>query len=147
MVDRSWRPSPTASNHRHMEKFMAVVGDTPHANLSNIRIAIDGKLRQHCNAMFTTSAETAPVFHMDGPLTVGVLEAIMPFELERQEAPRDLTVVVGTPGFGGEQPGCFSYVMYDAFPEEPRPVAHVEFPAQKPGAYLPARPFELPGKC
>ena len=97
--------------------------------------------------MFTTSAGTAPVFHMDGPLTVGLLETIMPFAFERGEQPDDMTVVVGTPGFGGDQAGCFSYIMYDELPGEARPVVHVEFPAREPGAFLPARPFELPGKC
>jgi len=147
LLNPNWRPRADAGNRRRMERFMKAAGKIPHANISSIYITIDGKRTQFCNAMFTTSAATAPIFHMDGPLTIGLLETIIPRMLERGEKPEDLKLSVGTPGFGTTQAGCFSYVMYDKFPEKARPVIEVRFPKPDGNGYLPPTRLDMKGKC
>jgi hypothetical protein len=116
-------------------------------NLSSIRIGIDGKRRQFGHGMFRTTPAEAPVFHIDGPLTLGLVESILPTVLERGEGPRDVSLAVGTPGYSADQAGCFSYLMYDVIPPDERPVVDVEFPAKEPGKYLPPRRVTIDGKC
>lgn len=146
LVDPSWRPAPDASNRTEMERFMEVVGRTPRANLSSIHVTIGGARKQFSNAMFTTTAAKAPIFHMDGPLTLGVLETIQAHELGRRKDLEEIDIAVGTPGDGGDQPGCFSYVMYDEFPKDARPVLEIEFPIAD-GKRLPPKRYVLDGKC
>ena len=126
---------------------MGLVSRTPDANLSSVTLTIAGKRQCICFAMFTTTPEKAPVFRADAPLSVGVFETIMPFRLERGENPEPLRVTIGTPGHGGDQPGCFSQVHYDEFPKTARPIAVVEFPSRVRGKRLPPREYELAGKC
>jgi hypothetical protein len=147
LVNPSWRPASTAGNRDHMERFMAIAGTIPHVNLSTIHVTIDGKWKQFGHAMFRTSPAEAPIFHLDAPLTLGVVEAIMPTTLGRGEAPRDLTLAVGNTGHSPDHPGCFSYLMYDVLPDAARPVVDVEFPGKEPGTYLPSVRLTLDGKC
>jgi hypothetical protein len=146
MVNPSWRPAPTASNRERMEDFMAVAGRIPHVNLSSIRVTIDGKRQQFGHAMFRTSPAEAPVFHLDAPLTLGLVESIVPTVLKRGQE-LDLTLAAGTPGFSADHSGCFSYLMYAELPADARPVAVVEFPAANPGEYLPPVRITLDDKC
>jgi hypothetical protein len=146
VLNPSWRPSPTAGNRAYMDRFMDGVAKTPGANISNIEVTIGGTRTQFCNAMFATSAEKAPVFHMDAPLTVGVLETIVPHVLGRTPDLERVQVAVGTPGSGGDQPGCFSYLMYQCLPEAARPVLEIEFPLAD-GKRSPATRFPLDEKC
>ena len=145
-VNPSWRPDPGASNRIEMERFMEVVGRTPRANLSSIHVTIAGARNQFSNAMFTTTSAKAPIFHMDGPLTLGVLETIRAHELGRRKDLEEINIAVGTPGDGGDQPGCFSYVMYEEFPKDARPVLEIEFPIAD-GKRLPPKRYVLDGKC
>ncbi len=147
LLDPKWRPDPKASNRDHMERFMAAAATIPHVNLSSIHVRIDGKRQQFGHAMFRTSPEEAPVFHIDGPLTLGLVESILPTTLERGEKPEDILLAVGTPGYSRDHAGCFSYLMYDVLPESARPVANVEFPSKEPRKYLPSQRFTLDGKC
>jgi hypothetical protein len=146
LLNPEWRPEKSATNFVEMERFMGVVGKTPHANVSNIYVTIGGSRTQFCNAMFTTKPAAAPIFHMDAPLTIGVLETIVPHELGRRPGLKWIQVAVGTPGFGGDQPGCFSYIMYADFPSKERPVLEIEFLAAD-GKRLPPQRFTLDGKC
>ena len=125
LVNSHWRPSPKASNRLHMERFMKLVRETAHPNLSNIYLTIDKKRTQFCNTLFSMKPEQAPILHMDGPLTLGVVEAFMPF---RFGADDDLAVAVGTPGIGS---GAFSYIYYDEIPKDARPFAVVTLPNGK----------------
>ena len=143
LVNPSWRPAKTASNRQRMEAFMAVVRKTPHANLTSIYLTIDGKRTQLCSTMFGVTPETAPVLHMDGPLTLGLVESFAGFRFWRG-AEQKLTVAVGTRGHG---PATFSYAMYAELPEEARPVLEIEFPGAEPGTYLPKRMIELTQRC
>jgi hypothetical protein len=147
LLNPSWRPAATAGNREHMERFMEGVGKIPHVNLSSIHVMIDGKLHQFGHAMFRTSPDAAPVFHADAPLTLGLVESILPTVLRRGEKPDDLVLAAGTPGFSGDHSGCFSYLMYDTIPAEARPVIEVEFPSTEPGKYLKPQRFTLDGKC
>lgn len=145
-LNTAWRPAAEAGNRAEMERFMAVAATTPDVNLSTIEVGIAGSNTQFCDAMFTTSAATAPVFHMDSPLTVGVITAIAPHVLGRVPGLETLHVAVGASGFGGAQAGCFSYLMYKDLPAAARPVAEIEFPAAG-GKRMPSQRFELVGKC
>jgi hypothetical protein len=146
-LNPSWRPDLTASNRKHMERFMAAACKIPDVNSASIYVTIDGKRRQFGHGMFRTSREQAPVFHIDGSLTLGALETIVPDRLERGAQPSDLKVAVGTIGYSPDHPGCLSCLMYDQLPPDARPVVDVEFPAAKPGEFLPAQRFTLDGKC
>jgi hypothetical protein len=128
-----------------MERFMETARRTPHPNLSGIRIKIAGTRWQACNAMFATSAAKAPILHMDGPLTLGVL-GILSRRLERGEKLDDVRLTVGTPGFSDTQAGCFSYLLYKEFPKSARPVLEARFPSGKEGEYRPPQRFVMTGK-
>jgi len=142
LVNPAWRPEASASNRKSVERYMAVARKTAHANSSFLWLTIDGKRRQVGSAMFTTSPGDAPVFHLDGPLTLGVIEPLVPATLERGPDAEDLSLFVGTPGLG-----CFLVIGYDELPEAARPQVEVEFPAKKPGEYLAPVRFTLDGKC
>lgn len=120
LVNKSWKPKPDASNRLHMERFMKFIRAVEYPNLSGIQINIDGKRTQFCNTLFSTKPATAPILHMDGPLTLGIVQSLMPFAFGGHD---DLAVAVGTPGFGG--PGTFSYIYYDEIKEDARPFAIV----------------------
>jgi hypothetical protein len=145
-LNTAWRPAADAGNRTEMERVMAVVATTPDVNITTIEVGVPGSATQFCNAMFSTSAATAPVFRMDASLTVGVVEWIAPRVLGRTPHDETLQVAVGAKGLGGAQAGCFSYLMYKGLPADARPVADVEFPAAD-GKRLPSRRFELRDKC
>jgi hypothetical protein len=142
LVNPAWRPEPTASNRKFMERYMSAAAKTPDANSSFIWLKVDGKRLQVGSGMFARSPEAAPVIHVDGPLTLGVIEPLVPAMLERGPHPADFRLFVGTPGLG-----CFATIGYDELPPEARPQVEVEFPAKEPGKYLPSRRFTLDGKC
>ncbi len=112
----------------------AVRGGT-HPNQTRIELKIGGKRRQFCLVRFATTASEAPIAHMDGPLTLGIVSALMEFQFGFGQP---LSIAVGTPDFGT---AAFSYVSYDELPEEARPFAIVTFPGLKP------RRYDLKGKC
>jgi hypothetical protein len=144
-LDRTWTPAPVASNRRKMRAFMQAAAEIPHAQLSHVSVRIDGRItQQSLNATFGTSPLDAPVFHMDGPLTLGVVEAMVPHELWLERDEQELKLAVGTPGEG---PGSFSFVRYDSLPAGAKPVVELEFPAKTPGERLPATRVEIPDRC
>ena len=145
-LSSTWRPAGDARNHVYLNRFMDAAARTPHANLSNIHVTIGGSRTQFCNAMFSTAAATAPVFQMDAPLTVGVIEQLTPHVFDRSPGLERIQVAVGTPGWGGDQPGCFSYLMYEGLPDAARPVLEIEFPGAD-GKLLPSRRYPLDEKC
>jgi len=147
LLDPEWRPRRNVPNRAYLEQFMGLVSRTPDANMSTVTLTIAKRRRCICLAMFTTTPETAPVFRADAPLSVGVVETILPFRFERGEKPEPLRVTVGTPGHGGEQPGCFSQVGFGEFPKDARPIAVVEFPSRVRGKRLAPREYKLERKC
>jgi hypothetical protein len=145
LLDKSWTPAPVASNRRRMRAFMQAAAEMPHPQLSHVGVTIDGRITQRSlNTTFGTSPLNAPVFHMDGPLTVGVVEAMVPHELWLEREEQVLKFALGTPGEGC---GSFSYVQYDALPAGAKPVVEIEFPAKAPGERLPPMRVEIPDRC
>lgn len=143
-IKTNWRPSPTASNKERTRAFMEEARRTPHPNLAGIHLTIGGKRQVLSNTLFTTSPETAPILHMDAPLTVGLVESFNAFRFWRGEANPKLTVAIGTPGLGRS---TFSYVVYDEFDDKARPVVEIEFPAKEPGRFLAPQRHKLMEKC
>lgn len=145
LVNPQWSPAAVAGNRRQMRAFMRAVRETPHAQLSNVSVMIDRtREQQSLNTTFGTSPETAPIFHMDAPLTLGLVEAWAPYELWRERDEQRLAVAVGTPGVG---PGSFSFLRYAELPADLQPSVEITFPAAPGAAPLAPRRFELPGRC
>ncbi len=114
---------------------MKAIRSGTHPNWTKVELKIGGKRRQFCSIRFTTVASTAPIVHMDGPLTLGIVCSLMDFQFGLGS---QLKVAVGTPGLGT---GTFSYMRYDELPKEARPFAIVTFPGLSPKRY------DIKGKC
>jgi hypothetical protein len=144
--DSKWRPAATASNAAEMTKFIEAYAKAPGANWTAVHVGV-GARTWTCDAMWGTSKVAAPVFRMDTrSFTLGVIESLVPHVLSRRPELELLEVGVGAPGFGGAQPGCFSWVDCHEFGNFARPVADIEFPAGD-GTYLPTRRYVLASSC
>jgi hypothetical protein len=86
-------------------------------------------------------AESAPVLHFGGPLTIQV----NPNEkLRRGNDPPRTTLLVGTHGLGA---GSFVTTCYDLVPKEVRPVVEIRFPPKAPGHEPVIRKYVLKERC
>jgi hypothetical protein len=141
-----WRPAATAPNAAEMTGFIEAYAKAPGANWTAVHVGV-GARTWTCDAMWGTSKVAAPVFRMDTrSFDLGVIESLVPHVLSRRRELETLSVGVGAPGFGGAQPGCFSWVDCHEFGNFARPVADIEFPAGD-GTYLPVRRYVLSSSC
>lgn len=141
-----WRPAATASNAAEMTKFMDAYSRLPYANFANVHVVAGGRTWL-CTAAWATTKAAAPVFRMDSKsFELGVIETLVPHVLSRRPELETLSVGVGACGWGGEQPGCFSWVDCRVFGKFARVDVEIEFPADD-GTYLPVRRYPLYGSC
>ena len=134
-VNREFKPDSRRRNINLLKARMKAVRAGTHPNQTRIEVTIGVKRRQFCLVRFATRASDAPIAHMDGPLTLGIISPLMDFQFGLGQP---LSVGVGTPGLGT---GAFSFVRYDELPAEARPFAIVTFPGLKPKRY------DLKDKC
>jgi hypothetical protein len=98
----------------------------------------DGKgFRQRTDGvlLFADKPGEAPVVHFGGPLTLTILDShnpLQPRRLVRGDRDNQLSILVGTPVFGGKHEAFATY--YEGFRGESGPVVEVEFPGKEPGA-------------
>ena len=117
-------------------------GKTTHTNLriaggapgAEIEINIHGRLQQRAfrdvrgRLTFATDPRTAPIVHLNGPITLDQFWVQRPLSSARAYR---LSVVVGTPGVG---PGTFAIYPCDCFlTGGAAPEAEIEFPHRDPG--------------
>lgn len=110
---------------------LRIVGGAPSATID---INIQGKLHQRVDRdargrlQFGTSPATAPIVHLNGPITLDQFFVQRPLTSARQQR---LSVVVGTHGVG---PGTFAVYECDCFLRGgAAPEADIEFPHRDPG--------------
>jgi hypothetical protein len=87
----------------------------------------EGKLPRICEALLADRPQDAEVLHIDGPLTLNLVEPEGP-PLVRGKEPKDLCVCVGT--FGRN---TTVMVQNKAVPANAHPLAEIEFPSKQPG--------------
>lgn len=145
-ANSKWRPAPTASNAAEMTQFIEAYSRLPCPNFANVRLVAGGRTWL-CTAAWATTKAAAPVFRMDTKsYELGVIEILVPHVLSRRPDLERLSVGIGASGWGGTQPGCFSWVEPEAFGKFARVDVEIEFPADG-GSYLPARRYQLFGGC
>jgi hypothetical protein len=115
---------------RGNDELKARLAEHPGLTRVGVTVYLGGKVREQAVTDFAERREEAPVIHFDGPLTFTRL----PGPLERGAKPAEIQVGLGTRGLGWD---AFALLDYDEVPELARPVAEVEFPANKPGAEPP----------
>jgi hypothetical protein len=141
-----WRPRPGSARAEEMTRYIEAYAKTANANGGCVHLNAGGRLWL-ADAVFATSKSAAPVFRMDTKsFELGVIETLVPHTLSRRPGLETLGVGVGAAGWGGRQPGCFSWVDFREFGKFALPVVEVEFPAEG-GGYLPVRRYQLPGGC
>jgi hypothetical protein len=89
--------------------------------------------------LFADKPSEAPVIHFGGPLTLTILDWHKPLQanqLVRGEEDNELSILVGTPVFGGKHKAFVT--LNDSFlrlaPDAGYPVLEVEFPGKESGA-------------
>jgi hypothetical protein len=91
--------------------------------------------RTHGILLFADKPQEAPIVHFGGPLTLTILDwhrPLQPRQLVRGDKPNELSILVGTPVFGGKYETFATY--YEGFRDVRSPDVEVEFPGKEPGA-------------
>lgn len=110
-----------------LRTFAEALRNTPEPHVAYVRFTDSkGTYRRLAMTQFRAERADAPVIHVDGPLSLGPVEALGGQTLWLGED-NDFQVSLGTPGVGA---GSFSFAMYDEFPERARPTAVIRFPGR-----------------
>ncbi|MCA9315225.1 MAG: hypothetical protein KDB73_07020 [Planctomycetes bacterium] len=145
LLNKDWRPKSTASNRRSMLDFMESIAATVDPQLSSIALTIDGSVKQQTtNSTFSTSPESAPVYCMDAPWTLGVLEHGFAHVLWNEPVDQKVIVSVGNPGVS---PHLFSFITYDSLPDGVKPRIDVEWPPSSDGSSAPTTTLTALDPC
>ena len=135
LLNRDHEYKRTSRQIALLRERMKAVREGTHPNQTRLELRIAGKRSQFCVVRFTTKPADAPIAHMDGPLTLGIVSPLMEYRLGLDT---NLAVGVGTTGLGA---GAFSFLTYDTFPKDARPFAVVTIPGRGP------KRLELKEKC
>lgn len=103
----------------------------------------DGFRQRTTVLSFSEDKKNAPVVHFAGPLTLALFDWEKDTQdqtLTRNNKVNQLSILVGTPVFGGKYPAFAA--QFDPFPEDIVPVLEVEFPAADPAG----KPIKASGK-